>query len=159
MNAVAHMMHMVTLEEMSACTPALVHNLGAPLPPCRVTELLLNWHEDLKRNGDTHQGESNRHQIVGAILCRLRPPFALTGIGPFPVPETLSVGSCTVSTGSPVRIHFFPPPGNWGQKVTRDGGPQFGECLILSEWLFAQKPVEAPNRQFPPQTPNFPKTR
>ena len=30
-------------------------------------------------------------------------------------------------------IPRFPPQGNWGRKVTRNGGPQFGACLILSE--------------------------
>ena len=28
---------------------------------------------------------------------------------------------------------LFPPPGNGGQNVTRNGRPQFGACLILSE--------------------------
>ena len=39
----------------------------------------------------------------------------------------------TISTGSPVRTHCFPPPENRGQKLTRNRGPQFGACLILSE--------------------------
>ena len=45
----------------------------------------------------------------------------------------VSMGNHTISTESPVGIHFFPPPGIWGQKATRNGGPQFGACLILSE--------------------------
>ena len=28
---------------------------------------------------------------------------------------------------------LFSTLGNWGQKVMRNGGPQFGACLILSE--------------------------
>ena len=64
------------------------------------------------------------------------PPFSLRGIGPFPVPENtpppLSVGSLPFffSTGSPVWIHCFPPPGNGGQKVTRSLSEH---CLILSQ--------------------------
>ena len=30
------------------------------------------------------------------------------------------VGSPSISTGSPVWIHCFPPPGNWGQKKWRE---------------------------------------
>ena len=40
-------------------------------------------------------------------------------------------------------LFCFPPRGNGGQKATRNSGPQFGACLILSELL---KPLE--NRHF-----------
>ena len=43
--------------------------------------------------------------------------------------------SPTFLTGSPVSIHLYHPPRNWGQKVTRIGGPQVGAFLILSEPL------------------------
>ena len=70
------------------------------------------------------------HQIVVTVSCRLCPPLPQgSGTGRRPV----SMGSPTISTDFPVWIHCFPPPGNWGQKVTRNGGPQFGACLILSE--------------------------
>ena len=67
------------------------------------------------------------HQIAVTILCRLRPkgnwPFFL-------VPENpLSVGNPTISSVNPL----FSLPGNRGQKVTQNGGPQFSACLILSE--------------------------
>ena len=51
-------------------------------------------------------------------------PFSGTGKTP-----PLSVGSPTIFTGSPVWIHCFLPPGNW----ERNGRPQFGAWLILSE--------------------------
>ena len=63
-----------------------------------------------------YQRESNLHQIVVTILCRLGPPFIVRGIGLFPVPEN-------------------PPPSPpFLQKVTRNGAPQFGACLILSDF-------------------------
>ena len=58
-------------------------------------------------------------------------PFRVAFAFLFPV----SMGSHTISTESPVRIHCFPPPGIWGQKVTRNGGSQLGACLSLSDQI------------------------
>ena len=53
------------------------------------------------------------------------------GICRFPVPEMpCFYGNSFFSTESPVWIHCLPPPRNWGQKVTRNGGPQLGACVI-----------------------------
>ena len=40
----------------------------------------------------------------------------------------------TVSTGFPVWIRCFTPPGNTVQNVTRNGGPQNSACLNLSDF-------------------------
>ena len=45
-----------------------------------------------------------------------------------------SVGSPSISTGSPVRICCLPPPGNRGENVTRNGGPQIGACFRVGFW-------------------------
>ena len=69
-----------------------------------------------------HQGESNMHQVVIAILCCLSlPPFCGRGNRPFlQYQAPCSVGSPFIFTGSSVRIHFFPhQEENRGQKVTQ----------------------------------------
>ena len=62
------------------------------------------------------------------------PPFPQRELAGFQYRKTpffFSWGSPTISTGSPAWIRCFPPPGNWGQNATRNGGPQYGACLIL----------------------------
>ena len=54
------------------------------------------------------QGESNLHQIVVTILCRLRPPFPLRGISPFP-------GKIKTYTGTSPPL-FSKKAMPWGKK-------------------------------------------
>ena len=61
----------------------------------------------------------------------LKGNFAFSGTGKSP---SFS-GIPTSSTESPTRIHCFPPPGNRGHNVKRNGGPQIGACLILSDFF------------------------
>ena len=92
------------------------------------------------------QGVSNMllcymHQIVVTVSCRLCPPFPEGEFAVFRYRKT----PCFY--GEPYYFYriscmnslFIPPPGNWGQKVTRNGGPQFGACLILSDCFGSQK--------------------
>ena len=67
------------------------------------------------------QGESNMHQIVVTILCRLRPPFPLRGIGRFPVPDKPpflweSYYFCRISCMNPL----FSPTGKFKLGAKRD---------------------------------------
>ena len=66
------------------------------------------------------------------------PPLSLRGNGPFTVPEKpppspLSVGSLLFLQDLLYESTVSPHRDIGGQKVTRNGGPQFGACLILSE--------------------------
>ena len=91
-----------------------------------------NWNHRNRFSRKT-QGESNiMHQIVVTVLCRLRAPFSPRGIGPFPVPET-PPPNCYNFGRIAYMNPLFSPTGNRGQKVTRNGGPRCGACLILSE--------------------------
>ena len=83
------------------------------------------------------QGESNMHETFCADFtplfpkgnwpsCRYRKATPFCG---------KSYNFYRISWSPPVRIYCFPPPGNWGQKATRNGGPQFSVCLILAEGL------------------------
>ena len=59
------------------------------------------------------------HQIMDSIWCKGTMP--LSGTGKYSV----SLGSPTTSTWN----HCFPPPGIWGQNVTRNGGCQ-NRCIV-----------------------------
>ena len=49
-------------------------------------------------------------------------------------------------TGKPhINPPLFPPPGNRGQKVTRNGGPQIGACLILCEVVSVRGVLQEPD--------------
>ena len=56
--------------------------------------------------------------------------------------------SCNeISSKNPV----FHPPGNGGEKVTRDGGPQIGVCLILSDIAFGKPGFWVPSAGLSPK--------
>ena len=81
--------------------------------------------------GVLSQGESNMHQIVVTVSCRLCPPFPEGEFAVFRYRKTPSFYGksyyfCRIFCVNP----HFSAPGNWGQNVTRNGGPQFGACLI-----------------------------
>ena len=72
----------------------------------------------------------------GYHFVSLSPPFSPSGSGPFP----LRCRKTPSFSGNSYYFHriscmnpLFPPPGNRGQNVTRNGGPQIGACLILAE--------------------------
>ena len=105
------------------------------------------------------QGELNMHRIVVTVLRRLRPPFSKTGICRFPVPEIpLFLWEVLLFTQNlEHESTVFPPPqGNGGQNVARNGGPQIGACLILSDlkpFGFAERfPSQGFRRQGIPKT-------
>ena len=85
------------------------------------------------------QGESNMHQNLVIILCRLRHPFPHAELALFRYRKTpfFCGKSCyfySISYMNPL----FSSTGkiknqNRGQNVTRNGGPHFGACLILAE--------------------------
>ena len=80
------------------------------------------------------QAELHVHQVVVTILCRLCPPFSLRRTGPSGAGKPPSFCGAShyfyrISCMNPL----FSPLGSWGRKVTRNGGPQFGACLVLSD--------------------------
>ena len=60
------------------------------------------------------------HQIVVTVLCRLGPPLHEEEFAVFRYWKT------------PPRVSLAIPT-IWGQNVTRNGGPQIGACLILTQ--------------------------
>ena len=70
------------------------------------------------------------------ILCRLRSHFPSGQLALCKYRESPSL-SCAKSYCfyriSYMKPHCFPPLRNWGLRLTRNGGPPFGACLILSD--------------------------
>ena len=75
------------------------------------------------------------------LFCVAFAPLSLGGVALFPVQENLPFLWEVLLFLHDLLYEstVFPPPGNWGQKVTRNGGPEFGACLILSELIFPAK--------------------
>ena len=80
------------------------------------------------------------HQIVGTILCRLRPPVSLRELALFRYQKTpLLCGKSHYFHRISCMNALLPPPGNKGPNVTRNGGPQIGACLIRADILWCSK--------------------
>ena len=86
-------------------------------------------------------GESNVHQIVVTVLCRLRPAFpeGKCAASRYRNPPCFSGNSYYVYRTSPVPHQ----ESNRGQNVTRIGGPQSCVCPILSKNFPPNRGVEA----------------